>query len=107
MGSTSIRFPAVRSIHRVAELDREPTPRAARLTRAEQREVTRDACVTPVLSFAEVHTERHIAARATFYHDHGHLLPTLSPRFSRSVPAAPTPPGVPAVAIDAVLREWA
>jgi alpha-methylacyl-CoA racemase len=66
-----------------------------------------DACVTPVLSFAEVHTERHIAARATFYHDHGHLLPAPSPRFSRSVPAAPTAPGVPAVAIDAVLREWA
>ena len=66
-----------------------------------------DACVTPVLSFAEVETEPHITER-------GHLLPPTAttcepapaPRFSRSVPPTPTPPGEKGADTEAVLRDW-
>jgi alpha-methylacyl-CoA racemase len=69
-----------------------------------------DACVTPVLSFAEVETEPHITERGTFFHDRStggdNLEPMPAPRFSRSVPPQPTPPGVPGADTEAVLRDW-
>ena len=66
-----------------------------------------DACVTPVLSFAEVQTEPHITERGTFYTDGGHHLQAFpAPRFSRTAPAEPTPPGVPGADAEAVLRDW-
>ena len=65
-----------------------------------------DACVTPVLSFGEVETEPHITERHTFFRDGDNLEPAPAPRFSRSVPATPTPPGVPGADTDAVLRDW-
>ena len=52
-----------------------------------------DACVTPVLSFGEVETEPHVTERDTFYRDGDYLQPMPAPRFSRSVPPTPTPPG--------------
>ena len=70
-----------------------------------------DACVTPVLSFGEVETEPHITERGTFYEDvtgdGAHLQPAPAPRFSRSVPSTPTPPGEPLADAEAVLRDWA
>ncbi|BBZ29945.1 alpha-methylacyl-CoA racemase [Mycolicibacterium madagascariense] len=70
-----------------------------------------DACVTPVLSFGEVETEPHITERGTFYEDvtgsGAHLQPAPAPRFSRSVPPTPTPPGEPLADPGAVLRDWA
>jgi alpha-methylacyl-CoA racemase len=69
-----------------------------------------DACVTPVLSFAEVETEPHITERGTFYHDVSvvgdNLEPSPAPRFSRSVPSTPTPPGEAGADTEAVLRDW-
>jgi alpha-methylacyl-CoA racemase len=65
-----------------------------------------DACVTPVLSFAEVETEPHNTDRDTFYRERDFLFPTPAPRFSRSVPSAPKPPGVPGADTEAVLRDW-
>ncbi|ORA37132.1 CaiB/BaiF CoA transferase family protein [Mycobacterium aquaticum] len=65
-----------------------------------------DACVTPVLSFAEVLTEPHIAERDTFYDDRGNLQPMPAPRFSRSAPVRPTPPGARGADTEAVLRDW-
>ncbi len=67
-----------------------------------------DACVTPVLSFSEVLDEPHVAERDTFY-DAGidGLQPRPAPRFSRSVPEAPTPPRVPGADTEAVRRDWA
>jgi alpha-methylacyl-CoA racemase len=65
-----------------------------------------DACVTPVLSFAEVESEAHNTERNTFYTENGSLYPAPAPRFSRSVPSAPTPPGVPGADTEAVLQEW-
>jgi alpha-methylacyl-CoA racemase len=69
-----------------------------------------DACVTPVLSFAEVETEPHISERGTFFHDVSangdNLEPAPAPRFSRSVPPTPTPPGEKGADTEAVLRDW-
>ncbi|HEX2283325.1 MAG TPA: CaiB/BaiF CoA-transferase family protein [Mycobacterium sp.] len=68
-----------------------------------------DACVTPVLSFAEVETEPHITERNTFYRDGSDpsvLLPSPAPRFSRSVPPSPKPLGEAGTDIDAVLHDW-
>ncbi|MGV9799424.1 CaiB/BaiF CoA transferase family protein [Mycobacterium sp. NPDC003449] len=65
-----------------------------------------DACATPVLSFAEVLTEPHIAERDTFYDDDGNLQPMPAPRFSRSALAEPTPPGERGADTEAVLRDW-
>jgi alpha-methylacyl-CoA racemase len=65
-----------------------------------------DACVTPVLSFAEVESEPHNTERDTFYRERGNLYPAPAPRFSRSAPAAPKPPGVPGSDNDAVIADW-
>jgi len=65
-----------------------------------------DACVTPVLSFAEVESESHNTERDTFYRENGHVYPAPAPRFSRSAPSAPKPPGVPGADTEAVLQEW-
>ncbi|MEB3906264.1 CaiB/BaiF CoA-transferase family protein [Mycobacterium ulcerans] len=67
-----------------------------------------DACVTPVLSFGEVHTEPHIAERNTFYEgDDGGPQPMPAPRFSRTVPSRPRPPAAPLTDVEAVLSDWA
>jgi alpha-methylacyl-CoA racemase len=65
-----------------------------------------DACVTPVLAFGEVETEPHITERNTFYQAVGGLQPLPAPRFSRSTPHEPTPPGQPGADTEAVLADW-
>ena len=65
-----------------------------------------DACVTPVLAFGEVETEPHVTERDTFYRDDDALLPSPAPRFSRSVPSTPLPPGQARADAEAVLRDW-
>ena len=65
-----------------------------------------DACVTPVLSFAEIETEPHNTERGTFYTEAGSIFPAPAPRFSRTVPDRPTSPGVPGADTEAVLRDW-
>jgi alpha-methylacyl-CoA racemase len=67
---------------------------------------TSDACVTPVLSFAEVGDEPHNTERDTFYTEQGSTFPAPAPRFSRTVPDAANPPGVPGADTEAVLRDW-
>ncbi|GAC1399948.1 MAG: CaiB/BaiF CoA-transferase family protein [Mycobacterium sp.] len=66
-----------------------------------------DACVAPVLSFAEVEREPHNTARDTFYRENDYLYPAPAPRFSRTVPSKPIAPGVPGADTEAVLRDWA
>ncbi|MBS4727094.1 CoA transferase [Mycobacterium sp. SM1] len=66
-----------------------------------------DACVTPVLAFGEVRSDPHVTERNTFYEVDGGLQPLPAPRFSRSAPDRPRPPGEPGCDIDAVLRDWA
>jgi alpha-methylacyl-CoA racemase len=65
-----------------------------------------DACVTPVLAFGEVQSEPHVTERHTFYPVHGGLQPMPAPRFSRTVPDEPRPPGEPTADIEAVLSDW-
>jgi alpha-methylacyl-CoA racemase len=65
-----------------------------------------DACVAPVLSFAEVDTEPHNTERDAFYRENDYLFPAPAPRFSRTVPSRPKPPGVPGADTEAVLRDW-
>ena len=65
-----------------------------------------DACVTPVLAFGEVETEPHITERETFYHTGGGLQPLPAPRFSRTAPGQPRPPGEPGADTEAVLSDW-
>jgi alpha-methylacyl-CoA racemase len=65
-----------------------------------------DACVTPVLAFGEVESEPHITARNTFYQTSGGLQPLPAPRFSRTVPGEPRPPGQPGADTEAVLNDW-
>ena len=65
-----------------------------------------DACVTPVLSFTEIETEPHNTERGGFYKEGGSIFPMPAPRFSRTSPDRPTPPGVPGADTEAVLRDW-
>lgn len=65
-----------------------------------------DACVTPVLSFAEVPTHPHIAARGTVIELGGVAQAAPAPRFSRTHPELPTPPPHPGADTAAVLADW-
>lgn len=65
-----------------------------------------DACVTPVLSFAEIESEPHNTERDGFYTVDGSIFPMPAPRFSRTALEKPAPPGVPGGDTEAVLRDW-
>jgi alpha-methylacyl-CoA racemase len=65
-----------------------------------------DACVTPVLSFAEIETEPHNTERGSFYKVGDSVFPMPAPRFSRTQPGQPTPPRAPGEDNDAVLSDW-
>ena len=65
-----------------------------------------DACVTPVLSFAEIETEAHNTERGGFYTENGSVFPMPAPRFSRTQPDTPRSPRVPGQDNDAVLDDW-
>lgn len=65
-----------------------------------------DACVTPVLSFAEVPEHPHLVARNTLVHIDGVLQAVPAPRFSRTVPDRPAAPPTPGADTEAVLRDW-
>lgn len=51
-----------------------------------------DACVAPVLDFAEAPQHPHFKARGTFAEIGGVVQPMPSPRFSRTPPGVPAPP---------------
>lgn len=53
-----------------------------------------DACVTPVLTFAEAATHSHAARRGAFVEVDGVVQPAPAPRFSRSRPGLPVAPVV-------------
>src|ERR671916_772288 len=65
-----------------------------------------DACVTPVLSFAEVPMHPHAAARGTVIELNGVPQAAPAPRFSRTAPDSPTPPPQPGADTSAVLADW-
>jgi alpha-methylacyl-CoA racemase len=51
-----------------------------------------DACVSPVLGFHDAPLHPHMQARGTFVEIDGIVQAGPAPRFSRTVPAVPTPP---------------
>ena len=65
-----------------------------------------DACVTPILSFAEIETEPHNVERGSFYKEGDSIFPMPAPRFSRTQPGKPTPPRIPGEDTEAVLGDW-
>lgn len=65
-----------------------------------------DACVTPVVELAEVADEPHLVARGTFVSPGGVQQAAPAPRFSRTPPQQPAPPGAPAVLVADVLEAW-
>jgi alpha-methylacyl-CoA racemase len=74
-------------------------------TRAEWEAVfaSSDACVTPVLTFAEAAAHPHLAARSTLVDVGGAVQPAPAPRFSRSGTADPGAPAARRADTDAVL----
>lgn len=51
-----------------------------------------DACVTPVLTFAEAAVDPHMAARGTLLAVDNVVQPAVAPRFSRTAPRTPDAP---------------
>jgi alpha-methylacyl-CoA racemase len=90
-----------------AQMDRERWPELRTLfgktfrvrTRDEWVEVFAgtDACVTPVLSFAEAPSDSHNQARGTYIEADGVLQPAPAPRFSRTPAATSRPPQQPGI----------
>jgi len=64
-----------------------------------------DACVTPVLAFAEVAAHPHLAARGTIVERDGVAQAAPAPRFSRTAAELPARAGEPED-VDAVLADW-
>ncbi|AKS32927.1 CaiB/BaiF CoA transferase family protein [Mycolicibacterium goodii] len=108
LGLDAADLPAQNDIARWPELREAFTKAFAAHDRAHWTKVFQgtDACATPVLSFAEVLDEPHVAERNTFYDDEGNLQPMPAPRFSRSTLSTPTPPPVSGADTEAVLRDW-
>jgi alpha-methylacyl-CoA racemase len=65
-----------------------------------------DACVTPILTFGEAESEPHLTARGSLYQTDNGVQASPAPKFSRSVPGEPRPPGEPGADTEAVLNDW-
>ncbi len=66
-----------------------------------------DACVAPVLSYAEAPEHPHLAARGTYVAHHGIVQPAPAPRFSRTPAHLSTPPPLVSGAdTRAALEAW-
>jgi len=65
-----------------------------------------DACVTPVLTFAEAAQHPHVTARETIIERNGVPQAAAAPRFSRT-PGEAGATGGATVDVDAVLADWA
>jgi alpha-methylacyl-CoA racemase len=65
-----------------------------------------DACVQPVLSYAEAPDHPHLAARGTYVEHHGVVQPAPAPRFSRTPATLGQPPSAPGTGTRAALAAW-
>lgn len=65
-----------------------------------------DACVTPVLTFAEATSDAHLAARGALTRLGGVWQAMPAPRFSAHAAATPTAPREPDADRSAVLADW-
>jgi alpha-methylacyl-CoA racemase len=62
-----------------------------------------DACVTPVLTFAEAAAHPQLAGRGTLTGSGANIVAAPAPRFSRS---APSPPEAAAADIESIINAW-
>ncbi|MFE2133100.1 CoA transferase, partial [Streptomyces sp. NPDC059466] len=65
-----------------------------------------DACVTPVLTFAEAGAHPHMVARRTLVEVDGILQAAPAPRFSRTPSRQPSAPRAAGADTESVLRDW-
>lgn len=65
-----------------------------------------DVCFAPVLTMSEAARHPHNQARQTFIEIAGVTQPAPAPRFSRTIPAIPTPPAHPGQHTREVLTDW-
>ncbi|HVV12211.1 CaiB/BaiF CoA-transferase family protein [Amycolatopsis sp.] len=65
-----------------------------------------DACVTPILTFAEAQHNAHLSARGTLVEIDGVPQGAPAPRFSRTPAAKPTSPRPAGADTEAVLADW-
>jgi alpha-methylacyl-CoA racemase len=65
-----------------------------------------DACVTPVLTFAEAQAHPHVSARNTLLEIDGIVQPAPAPRFSRSRTGRPSPPAHTDTQYADVIAGW-
>ncbi|WP_028937656.1 CaiB/BaiF CoA transferase family protein [Pseudonocardia spinosispora] len=65
-----------------------------------------DACVTPVLTFAEAAEHPHVQARDTLIELDGVTQAAPAPRFSRTPAGTPSTPPVAGADTDSVFAEW-
>jgi alpha-methylacyl-CoA racemase len=65
-----------------------------------------DACVTPVLSFAEAREHPHNVARGTFVEEYGVVQPAPAPRLSRTPAAIAGPPPEGGEHSRQILADW-
>jgi len=65
-----------------------------------------EACVTPVLTFAEAGAHPHVVARRTLVEVDGILQAAPAPRFSRTPSGQPSAPGAQGMDGESVLRDW-
>jgi len=79
----------------------------ARRTRDEWAELYRDtdACLAPVLDFAEAPTHEQLAARGSYLELDGIVSPAPAPRFSRTPAAVPSRPPTTGEHTDQILAE--
>jgi len=65
-----------------------------------------DACVAPVLTYAEAAEHPHLAERGTYLRRDGVTEPAPAPRFTRTPPVPPEPPARPGQHTTDALRAW-
>jgi alpha-methylacyl-CoA racemase len=77
-------------------------------TRDEWAEIfaSTDACVTPVLTFAEATAHPHLIARGTLTTIDSVVQAAPAPRFSRTAPGRPTTPPAVGADVEAVYSHW-
>ncbi|GAA2065494.1 CaiB/BaiF CoA transferase family protein [Williamsia deligens] len=94
LGLADTDLPDQNDMARWSELRERFTETFAQRTRDEWAAVFdgTDACTTPVLDFTEAPDHPHLSARASITEIDGVTQASVAPRFSRTVPAAPTPP---------------
>jgi alpha-methylacyl-CoA racemase len=65
-----------------------------------------DACVAPVLSYAEAREHPHLQARGTYVESHGVVQPAPAPRFSRTPGTLDRPPPAAGQDTREALTDW-